>query len=77
MAVHPNPFSEIITITLPASNGGFVLRWLDATGRAVRIDRVQALGTIDMETSSLRSGVYVLELSGISGQLWRARVIKE
>ena len=77
MAVGPNPFVEMLTITLPASNGGFVLRWLDATGRAVRIDRVQALGTIDMETSSLRSGVYVLELSGISGQLWRARVIKE
>ena len=79
LTVHPSPFTDHVTITLPDDfgTGIIALRWIDAVGRAVRIDRVSRSGLIELETTSLHTGVYVIEATEGSGSRWRTRVVKE
>src|SRR5690606_15995096 len=65
VSVSPNPFSERVTVTLPAPEGVRVALY-DLLGREVAVlhDGVLPAGVHRFDVGALPSGVYVLRVGG-------------
>ena len=62
-SVYPNPSSDILNVNLSASTGDLVtVQILDATGRLL-VSQQASTSTIQLETQSLSSGVYFVQVS--------------
>ena len=73
IAVYPNPFTDAVTITTNGSNGSGKAILVDAAGREVRrIDFNGGETSIQVNTSSLSAGIYVLSIS-VEGKLVTVR----
>lgn len=72
----PNPFNNVLTITLPYCNVGTKFFMYDLVGRQTNITSVYTGNTIQLNTSSLSSGIYFIELSDHLGNIGRAKVVK-
>lgn len=61
IAVYPNPTNSVLNISIPESFGAGQIRLLNLNGAEVVNGQIGSLSTIN--TSSLRSGVYVLQIA--------------
>ena len=76
LTLYPNPVSQQFTVRLPEAFTGSMLKVYDATGRVVMQERVENAGQIQLGAQGWIPGLYTVEVTGDSGQLWK-RFIKQ
>ncbi len=74
--VYPNPISDLVTISLPASFEMITAVIYDAEGREV-ISSNESGQTFTLITEALAPGVYVLKLSDENGIISTNQLVKE
>ena len=67
--VYPNPVNEILTINGNVGEGS-VVQLFDITGKEVITESLQS-NTGFIEVSRLQNGIYIYQISSISGELLR------
>ncbi|HRZ42171.1 MAG TPA: T9SS type A sorting domain-containing protein [Bacteroidales bacterium] len=80
LEMFPNPFGEEIHISLPEEFGGGMFVMYDWQGRrAVETTVPESYGkqTFTIQTTNLKPGMYLVELSGDDGMVWRRKVVKD
>jgi hypothetical protein len=80
LEIFPNPFGEEIHIGLPESFLGGKLVMYDVQGKKAMETEVPAnwgQQNFALETPDLKPGVYLVELVGEDGGVWRRRVLKQ
>ena len=79
LEMFPNPFSEIMHVVLPEGFSGGKLVMYDVQGKKAMETEVPAnwgQQNFALETPDLKPGVYLVELVGEDGGVWRKRVLK-
>jgi hypothetical protein len=79
LEIFPNPFGEEIHIGLPESFLGGKLVMYDVQGRrAVETEITQSHGqqSFTVQTPDMKPGVYLVEVVGKDGRVWRRKVVK-
>ena len=77
--VFPNPFRDLINIVLPEWFLGGKLVMYDVQGRrAVEVEVPASYGQqrFTMQTGHLKPGMYLVEVTGQNGKVWRKKVVK-
>ncbi|MGV9012899.1 MAG: T9SS type A sorting domain-containing protein [Flavobacteriales bacterium] len=64
--LYPNPGSDLLSIK-PGTSGMIWVRILDITGRQV-LATLDCYGPMELSTSQLRPGIYLVEVHGIHGR---------
>jgi PKD repeat protein len=68
--VYPNPTSDVLNVELPLDGGVYnELNVLDLSGRVVFTQQITAQVKVQISTSALAAGVYVVELNGNTGKV--------
>ncbi|MBX7202336.1 MAG: T9SS type A sorting domain-containing protein [Bacteroidia bacterium] len=62
--LYPNPVNELFFIEIPELNGHLAYRMIDASGRILNSGQLNS-GTNKIETKSLQSGVYFLQIDSV------------
>lgn len=78
LEVFPNPFEDEMHIVLPEEFGGGMLVLYDVNGCKALETRIQTSLTgqaVAIQTGCLRPGMYLLEISGKDGRIWRRKVM--
>ncbi|WP_304064405.1 DUF7594 domain-containing protein [Pedobacter glucosidilyticus] len=76
--VYPNPVKETLFISLPISHELITLEIFDLQGRLVKKESKTVYdGTLSTNVSLLKTGVYIIKLSGSTKQFETLRIIKE
>jgi uncharacterized repeat protein (TIGR01451 family) len=65
--VYPNPANEQVNISLPFGSDGYTVEALDFTGRKVMTWDKLSAGTSVLNTSKMKSGIYILKLTDSNG----------
>jgi hypothetical protein len=74
----PNPFAEMITITLASINEPTTLTVVDAIGRVAMTQSLPAGTTSEqLDMSTIDKGIYLVTIHGKHGLLGTVRVVKE
>jgi hypothetical protein len=79
LELFPNPFEDEMHIVLPEGFGGGMLVLYNVNGRKALETHIQTSVTgqiVAIQTGSLKPGVYLLELSGKDGRIWRRKVMR-
>ena len=77
--VFPNPFGDLINIVLPEGFLGGKLVMYDVQGRRaveVEVPASYAQQRFTVQTGHLKPGMYLVELTGQNGRVWRRKVVK-
>jgi hypothetical protein len=74
--VYPNPVRNMLNIQLPQVAGMYTLRLMDVRGRLVT-EQKAVQGANTMNTASLITGVYMLEVTNANGKKEVIKIIKE
>jgi hypothetical protein len=80
LEVFPNPFGEELQVVLPEGFAGGMLVLYDVQGRRaleITVPNGYAQEIFVMQTQHLKPGVYLLELAGIDGGVWRRKAVKK
>jgi hypothetical protein len=79
LEVFPNPFGDEMHLELPGLFGGGGLVMYDVQGGRVlemEVPASQGYQPFTVQTSHLKPGVYLVELAGKEGKLWKRKVVK-
>ncbi len=80
LEVYPNPFGEEISILLPDGFWGGKLVLYDVQGRKAMettVPESHGKQTYTVQTPYLKPGVYLVELEGEDGRVWRRKAMKK
>jgi hypothetical protein len=80
LEVFPNPFSDIMHVVLPDGYSGGKLLMYDVQGKKAMETEVPAnwgQQNFALETTLMKPGIYLLELSDRDGRLWRRKTVKK
>lgn len=76
--VHPNPSAGpvVLDLNIPADVRSAMVEWLDASGRAVRVERITGRGAVrhPVDVTGLERGTYLVRLHN-DGQVSTERVV--
>lgn len=75
LRLYPQPANNLINVELPAQAGNTSVSILDAQGRTVKYQQVEATGKIAIDVSGLVNGVYFLRTHNKQGALSRQFII--
>lgn len=75
IAVYPNPFVNQINVTAPHLQGDVTLNLYDVSGQLVRQFRGAQAGNVELNTTEMKSGMYILEIMN-NGKSTRQKVVK-
>ncbi|MCC6599425.1 MAG: T9SS type A sorting domain-containing protein [Crocinitomicaceae bacterium] len=74
--MYPNPANEVLTISFPEKSS-HLIRLLEISGKELRRANSNGVNPIEMVLTEFPSGLYVLEVTGESGNITHQRIIKE
>jgi hypothetical protein len=80
LEIFPNPFGAEMQVELPEEFGGGMLVMYDMQGRrVVEADAPAgyAQGSFTVQTGHLMPGVYLVEIAGKDGRVWRRKAVKK
>jgi hypothetical protein len=78
--IYPIPFGVKMHVELPEEYGGGMLVMYDVQGRKAMetiVPESHGKQTFTIQTPDLKSGMYLVELTGKDGRVWRRKVVKQ